>query len=29
VHKITITLDGQSRSTEQYFETDKVYNINL
>jgi hypothetical protein len=29
VHKITITLNGQSRSTEQYFETDKVYNINL
>ena len=29
VHKITIYLDGQSRSTEQYFETDKVYNINL
>ncbi len=29
VHKITISLDGQVRSTEQYFETDKVYNINL
>lgn len=29
VHKITISLNGQSRSTEQYFETDAQYNINL
>ncbi len=29
VHKITISLNGQTRSTEQYFETNGQYNINL
>lgn len=29
VHKITISLGGQTRSTEQYFETGQQYNINL
>lgn len=29
VHKITISQGGQTRSTEQYFETGQKYNINL
>jgi hypothetical protein len=29
VHKIAISLNGEVRSTEQYFETNKQYNINL